>query len=94
MDIIPGSLEAIDKGCICQVDIDQDTGEEAYFISEHCPVHGDVVRQHKRNVLDQSIMDAGKAYTLIKEIENHLFRLNLLWVVVMICVLYVIFKKQ
>jgi len=92
MDIIPGSLEAIDKGCICQVDIDQDTGEEAYFISENCPVHGDVVKQHKRNILDQSIITARTAYKIVKDLERHFFIMNILWIIIIVLILYKLSK--
>lgn len=90
MKIIPGSLEAIEKGCICEVEIDQATEEESYLINENCPVHGHVIKQHKKNIINAAIMGMHK---MITDLEKHLLIMNILWVIITVCMLYKMSKQ-
>lgn len=66
---VPGSLEAIEKGCLCEVEIDPETNRECYIINHKCPVHGIMSGHIKKTNLNNIILKK------IEAIEAHIFKL-------------------
>lgn len=80
---VPGSLDAIEKGCICEVEIDRNSGEESYLIKNHCPVHG-TMHKHIKVV---------SAIDKLDMIEKHMFTLVCLFSVLVVLIIFLVFKN-